>query len=133
MPGTPERFAVWNFTETVCGRDYYWKSSHDSMGAAEENFQKRAERWRMMYGMREKTEHSTAVFYRYYSTQRPVDIATYPQPEGNSPVMIVNYNEDRRRPVAGGRLCTWGEILYPHPLTKGQMEDYELKPVPDTP
>ena len=83
MPGTPEK-------------------------SAEENFQMRAERWRMMYGVQEKTEDSTAVFYRYYSMQRPVDIATYPQPEGNSPVMITNYNEDRRHPVAGGRLCAWG-------------------------
>ncbi len=23
--------------------------------------------------------------------------------------------------------CAWGEILYPHPLTKEQMEDYEAK------
>lgn len=45
--------------------------------------------------------------------------------------MIVNYNEDRRRPVVGGRLYAWGEILYPHPLTKEQMENYELKPAPD--
>ncbi len=133
IPETPEKCAVWNFTETAFGRDYYWKACYESRDAAEENFQKRAERWRMMYGMREKTEHSTTVFYRYYSTQRPVDIATYPQPEGNSPVMIVNYNEDRRRPVAGGQLCAWGEILYPHPLTQGQMEDYELKPAPQSP
>ncbi len=116
MPETPERFAVWNFTETACGRDYYWKSCHDSRDAAEENFKKRVERWRMMYGMREKTEHSTAVFYRYYSTQRPVDIATYPQPAGNSPVMIVNYNEDRRRPVAGGRLCFAHGVRYSIPI-----------------
>lgn len=130
MLRTPERFAVWNFTETAYGRDYYWKSCHDSRDVAEENFQKRAERWRMMYGMQEKPEHSTAVFYRYYSTQRPVDIATFPQPEGNRPVVIINYDEDRRRPVAGGKLYAWGEILYPHPLTKEQMEDYELKPAP---
>ncbi|WP_277935538.1 defense against restriction DarA-related protein [Parablautia muri] len=129
--GTLEKFAVWNFTETACGRDCYWKSCHENRDAAEENFQKRAGRWRMMYGMQEKTKDSTAVFYRYYATERPVDIATFPQPEENSPVMLVNYNEGRRRLVAGGRLCAWSEILYPHPLTKEQMEDYELKPAPD--
>lgn len=130
LPGTPERFAVWSFTETAYGRDYYRKSCHDSRDDAEDVFRRREGYYRMLYGMREKTEDSTAVFYRYYSTQRPVDIATFPQPEGNSPLMVVNYDEDRRRPVAGGRLCAWGEILYPHPLTKEQMEDYELKPAP---
>ena len=129
-PGTPERFAVWGFSETAHGRDYYKKSCHENRDIAEDVFQRRAERYRMLYGMQEKTEHSTAVFYRYYSTQRPVDIATFPQPEGNRPVMIINYDEDRRRPVAGGKLYAWGEILYPHPLTKKQMEDYELKPAP---
>ena len=133
VPGTPEKSAVWTFTETAFGRDYYWKACYESRDAAEENFQHRVKRWCLMYGVQEKTEDSTAVFYRYYSTQRPVDIATYPQPEGNSPAMIINYDEDRRRPVAGGRLCAWGGILYPHPLTKRQMEDYELKPAPDNP
>lgn len=132
MPGKPEKFAVWSFTETDFGCDYYRKSCLENREAAENMFQKRAEYYRMLYGMREKTESSTAVFYRYYSTQRPVDIATYPQPEGNSPIMIINYDEDRRRPVAGGRLSAWGEILYSHPLTKEQMDDYELKPAPQS-
>ena len=131
VPGMPEKSAVWNFTQTACGRDYYRKSCHASRNGAQEDFRRRERDYRMLYGRREKTGHSAAVFYRYYSTQRPVDIATYPQPEGNSLVMIVNYNEDRRRPVASGRLYAWGEILYPHPLTKEQMEDYELKPAPD--
>lgn len=133
MPESPEKSVVWTFTQTAFGRDYYWKACYESRDAAEENFQMRAERWRMMYGVREKTEHSTAIFYRYYSTQRPVDIATFPRPEGNSPIMLVNYDEDRRRPVAGGRLCAWGEILYLHPLTQEQAADYELMPAPDNP
>lgn len=124
-------FAVWNFTETAYGCDYYQKSCHESRDAAEHVFRKREEHCHMLYGMREKTEHGTDVFYRYYSTQRPVDIATFPQPEGNCPIMIVNYDGDRRRPVAGGRLSAWGEILYPHPLTREQVDDYELAPAPD--
>lgn len=133
MPESPEKSAVWTFTQTAFGRDYYWKACYESRDAAEEVFQKRAEHYRVLYGMQEKTEHSTKVFYRYYSTQRPVDIATFPRPEGNSPIMLVNYDEDRRRPVAGGRLCAWGEILYLYPLTQEQAADYELMPAPDNP
>lgn len=130
---TPERFAVWSFTETAYGRDHYRKSCYENGNAAEEVFQRRAEHYRVLYGMQEKTEHSTKVFYRYYSTQRPVDIATFPRLEGNSPIMLVNYDEARRRPVAGGRLCAWGEILYLYPLTQEQAADYELMPAPDNP
>ena len=52
--------------------------------------------------------------YRYYSTQRPVDIGTYPKPPDNQPLSIVNYDDDRRRPVADGRLMAWGELTYLH-------------------
>ena len=37
--------------------------------------------------------------YRYYSTQRPVDIGTFPKPAGNAPVEIHNY--DNRQLVEG--------------------------------
>ena len=51
----------------------------------------------------------------YYSTQRPVDIGTYPKPPDNQPLSIVNYDDDRRRPVADGRLMAWGEpVSYTH-------------------
>ena len=76
------------------------------------------------------TELGPEGVYRYYSTQRPVDIGTYPKPPDNQPLSIVNYDDDRRRPVADGRLMAWGELTYAKPLTEKQMEDYELKPAP---
>ncbi len=48
-------------------------------------------------------------------------------------ITIVNYDDDRRRPVADGRLMAWGELTYAKPLTEKQMEDYELKPAPGNP
>lgn len=69
--------------------------------------------------------------YKYYSTQRPVDIGTFPEPEGNKPLEITNY--DKREPVEGGAMRAWGELTYEKPLTKKQMADYELKPAPDNP
>lgn len=101
MLGRPEKFAVWSFTETAFGRDYYRKSCLKNRTAAEDMFQRRTEHYWILYGMREKTEDSTAVFYHYYSTQRPVDFATFPQPERNSSVMIVNYDEDSLRGEVG--------------------------------
>ena len=79
------------------------------------------------------TELGPEGVYRYYSTQRPVDIGTYLKSPDNPPLSIVNYDDDRRRPVANGRLMAWGELTYAKPLTEKQMEDYELKPAPANP
>lgn len=40
-PEAPGSFAVWNFTETAYGRDYYPKSCHESRDAAEHVFRKK--------------------------------------------------------------------------------------------
>ena len=48
--------------------------------------------------------------YKYYSTQRPVDIGTFPKPAGNAPDEIVNY--DKRVPVEGGAFLAWGHLTY---------------------
>lgn len=69
--------------------------------------------------------------YKYYSTQRPVDMGTFPNPPDNKPLEINNY--DKREPVEGGKLQAWGDLTYAKPLTKKQMADYELKPAPDNP
>ena len=66
--------------------------------------------------------------YRYYSTQRPVDIGTFPKPAGNAPVEIHNY--DKRQPVEGGTMQAWGYLEYAKPLTEKEADDYELRPAP---
>ena len=66
--------------------------------------------------------------YKYYSTQRPVDISTFPEPPDNKPVEIKNYDCDFRIPIPGESFRAWGELIYAKPLTDKQMEDYELKP-----
>lgn len=66
--------------------------------------------------------------YKYYSTQRPVDILTFPEPPDNKPVEIVNYECDARIPVQGENFRAWGELTYAKPLTEKQMDDYELRP-----
>ena len=66
--------------------------------------------------------------YRYYSTQRPVDLGTYPKASDNMPVEIQNF--DSRQPVEKGQLQAWGYVEYAKPLTEQQVNDYELCPVP---
>ena len=68
--------------------------------------------------------------YRYYSTQRPVDIGTFPKPTGNMPVEI--HNSDKRQPVEGGSMQAWGWLEYAKPLTEKEASDYELRPAPSS-
>jgi hypothetical protein len=68
--------------------------------------------------------------YRYYSTQRPVDIGTFPK-FGNEPIQIENY--DSRKLVEGGAFRAWGVLTYTTPLTQKQMDDYELRAAPGNP
>ena len=97
-----------------------------------QDFAKRVADYKELFGVHERTEgHEQAEYYRYYSTQRPVDLGTFPKPPGNAPVEIINFDE--RRMVEGGTMRAWGELAYLKPLTEKQMEDYELRPAPGNP
>lgn len=56
--------------------------------------------------------------YRYYSTQRPVDIGTFPKPPDNPVVEVHNYDADSRIPVENGMIQAWGYVEYQKPLTE---------------
>ena len=99
---------------------------------AEKDFAKRVADYKELFGVHERTGgHEQAEYYRYYSTQRPVDLGTFPKPSGNAPVEIINFDE--RRMVEGGTMRAWGELAYLKPLTDKQMDDYELRPAPGNP
>ena len=134
-PGAPSPFVTWQFTEGENGhRDYYWGRYGNSQAWAQKDFDRRVDDYQQLYYAAARyTEPGLEGVYRYYSTQRPVDIGTYPKLPDNQPLSIVNYDDDRRRPVADGRLLAWGELTYAKPLTEKQMEDYELKPAPGNP
>ena len=68
--------------------------------------------------------------YRYYSTQRPVDLGTFPKPPDNPVVRIHNYDANSRIPVEKGMIQAWGYVEYQRPLTEKQADDYELRPAP---
>ena len=74
-----------------------------------------------------ETSVTTEGPYRYYSTQRPADIGTFPRFD-NEPVSIENY--DSRQPVEGGAFRAWAVLTYTKPLTQKQMDEYELRAAP---
>ena len=61
---------------------------------------------------------------KYYSTQRPIAPGTFPKPEGNRVLGIVNFDE--RQYCRGVDRDCWGYIEYESPLTEKQAVDYEL-------
>ena len=125
-------YAVWQFTETYGGqRDYYNGKYEIDRLEANRQFARRRENYQYLALVDIRLgSRIPKPYYRYYSTQRPVDIGTYTNQSGNRPVMIVNYDVDVRRPVSGGIFYAWGELTYANPLTKEQVKAYELKPSP---
>lgn len=64
--------------------------------------------------------------YKYYSTQRPIDIGTFPKDHFKAPACLLNYDE--RTWVENDTILAWGELIYDHPLTEEEMKKYELRP-----
>ena len=64
--------------------------------------------------------------YKYYSTQRPVSIGTFPKDHFKAPIHLQNY--DGQLPVEGGAFRAWGEVVYDTPLSDGELRSYELRP-----
>lgn len=63
--------------------------------------------------------------YRYYSTERPLSIGTYPKPKDNKPVNIENF--DLKTYIPEIKCEAYGYIEYENKLTDKQIADYELK------
>ena len=68
--------------------------------------------------------------YKYYSTQRPIDIGAFPK-FGNEPIGIENFS--KRQFVEDWTCRAWGALTYGTPLTQKQIDDYELLAAPGNP
>lgn len=62
--------------------------------------------------------------YRYYSTQRPVSLGTYPKPQGNKVLNIENFEEKTFCEQVGRE--AWGYIEYELPVSDVLLRDFEL-------
>lgn len=124
-PMAPAPFVTWQFTEENGKRDYYWGHYYTEAATAVRDFTARGEDYVRRYHVRE-VEQPEPERYKYYSTQRPVDIGTFPKIFYDEPRHFQNYDE--RRPVEGGAYRAWGELVYTRPLTEVELRSYELKP-----
>jgi len=115
-------FVTWQFTEEAGTRDYYWGHYSANKDAAARDYENRISAYFDSYRIPEKDA------YKYYSTQRPVDIGTFPKTDGG-PVRFENF--DKRENVEQGQFKAWGYLVYDAPLTAKQIYDYELRPAPD--
>ncbi|MGM9608169.1 MAG: hypothetical protein ACI3XJ_11750 [Oscillospiraceae bacterium] len=130
-PTAPARYVTWACYDDEHGiRQYEWGHYGNDRTAAESDLLDRIREYQRIFQVEVKHAEVPGL-YKYYSTQRPVDIGTFPKPKGNAPDEIVNY--DQRIPVEGGAFLAWGHLTYTKPLTEQEAADYELRPAPDNP
>lgn len=125
-PTAPSRYVTWACYDDKDGqRQYEWGHYGNDRTAMEQDFTDRVQDYQRIYNVGIRQTEAPGL-YKYYSTQRPVDIGTFPKPPHNAPDEIVNY--DRRIPVEGGAFLAWGHLTYTRPLTEKEASDYELRP-----
>lgn len=130
-PKEPQPFVTWaSYNDEHGIRQYEWGHYFSDKADAKADFDKRVREYRRQYKV-DIIQTEAPGLYKYYSTQRPVDIGAFPKFPHNAPDEIVNY--DQRVPVEGGAFQAWGHLTYTRPLTEKQAADYELRPAPGNP
>ena len=130
-PTAPSRYVTWACYDDKDGqRQYEWGHYGNDRTAMEQDFTNRVQDYQRIYNVGIRQTEAPGL-YKYYSTQRPVDIGTFPKPPYNKPDEIFNY--DQRIPVENGSFLAWGYLTYTRPLTEKQASYYELRPAPDNP
>ena len=130
-PTAPSPYVTWACYDDKDGqRQYEWGHYGNDRTAMEQDFTDRVQDYQRIYNVGIRQTEAPGL-YKYYSTQRPVDIGTFPKPPYNKPDEIFNY--DQRIPVENGSFLAWGYLTYTRPLTEKQASDYELRPAPDNP
>lgn len=128
-PTAPSRYVTWAcFDDEKGQRQYEWGHYGDDLPTLEKDLADRVQSYQEQFKVKIVQTEAPGL-YQYYSTQRPVDIGTFPKPPHNAPDEIANY--DQRIPVEGGAFRAWGHLTYTKPLTEKQVSDYELRPAKD--
>ena len=130
-PAAPSRFVTWASYDDEKGvRQYEWGHYGNDRVAMEKDFLDRVRNYQRLY--RVEVKHAEVPgLYKYYSTQRPVDIGTFPRPPLNVPDEIVNF--DKRISIEGEAFLAWGYLTYTRPLSEQDISAYELRPSRDNP
>ncbi|WP_243425859.1 hypothetical protein [Flavonifractor plautii] len=124
-PKAPNPYVTWQFNEQDGHRDYFWSHYHNEPEKAERDLHIRAEDYQRRYYVLEVEQSPDKETYKYYSTQRPIDIGTYPNSYFNRPIHMDIFFT--RQQVTGEAFQAWGAITYAQPLTEQEMRDYELR------
>ena len=90
-PKAPNPYVTWQFNEQDGHRDYFWGHYHNEPDMAERDLHNRAEDYQRRYHVFEVEQAPDKETYKYYSTQRPIDIGTYPNSYFNRPVHMDLY------------------------------------------
>lgn len=125
-PKAPNPYVTWQFNEQDGHRDYFWGHYHNEPDMAERDLHNRAEDYQRRYYVEVVEQAPDKETYKYYSTQRPIDIGTYPKSYFNRPLHMDIY--PARQQVPGEAFRALGAITYAQPLTNQEMRDYELRP-----
>ena len=113
-PTAPSPYVTWACYDDKNGqRQYEWGHYGNDLTAMEKDFADRVQDYQRLFKVK-IVQIEAPGLYKYYSTQRPVDIGTFPKPPHNAPDEIVNY--DQRIPVEGGAFVAWGHLTYTKPL-----------------
>jgi hypothetical protein len=125
----PSPYVTWTCYDDENGqRQYEWGHYGNDLPTLEKDLATRVQEYQRQFKVKIVQTEAPGL-YQYYSTQRPVDIGTFPKPPHNAPDEIVNY--DQCIPVEDGAFLAWGHLTYTKPLTKKQASDYELRPARD--
>ena len=99
-PTAPSRYVTWACYDDKDGlRQYEWGHYGNDRTAMEQDFTDRVQDYQRIYNVGIRQTEAPGL-YKYYSTQRPVDIGTFPKPPYNKLDEIFNY--DQRVPVENG-------------------------------
>ena len=82
----PNPYVTWRFNEQDGQRNYFWGHYMNEPDMAERDLLNRAEDYQRRYHVQEVEQAPDKETYLYYSTQRPIDIGTYPNSYFNRPV-----------------------------------------------
>ncbi len=119
-PTAPSPYVTWACYDDKDGqRQYEWGHYGSDRAALEQDFAARVQEYQRLYNVGVKQTEAPGL-YKYYSTQRPVDIGTFPKPPRNAPDEIVNY--DQRVPVENGVKQTEAPGLYKYYSTQRPVD-----------
>ena len=95
-PTAPSPYVTWACYDDKNGqRQYEWGHYGNDLAAMEQDFSDRVKDYQRLYHVGIVQTEAPGL-YKYYSTQRPVDIGTFPKPPHNAPDEIVNYDYELR-------------------------------------